>query len=80
MGVHDDFTRQGIGSALLGAIVDAADNWLDIKRLELTVFTDNAAAITLYRKFGFEEEGVLRSFAYRAGSYVDAYAMARIRP
>ncbi|MBX4930397.1 GNAT family N-acetyltransferase [Rhizobium bangladeshense] len=79
MGVHDDFTGRGFGRILFGAMVDAADDWLDIKRLELTVYTDNEAAIALYEKFGFEKEGLLRSFAYRAGRYVDAYTMARLR-
>jgi putative acetyltransferase len=79
MGVHDDFTGRGIGSALLAAIVDSADNWLDIKRLELTVYTDNDIAIGLYKKFGFEQEGILKAFGFRAGTYVDAYAMGRVR-
>lgn len=79
MGVHDDFTGKGIGSALMQALVDTADNWLDIKRLELTVYTDNPAALALYRKFGFEQEGLLKAFGFRAGEYVDAYTMARVR-
>lgn len=80
MGVHDDYVGRGIGSFLLAELIDAADNWHDIRRLELTVYTDNEPAIRLYRKFGFEEEGLLRNFAYRAGRYVDAYTMARLRP
>ncbi|MBO9196270.1 GNAT family N-acetyltransferase [Rhizobium sp. 16-449-1b] len=79
MGVHDDFVGRGFGRRLLTAMVEAADDWLDIKRLELTVYTDNEPAITLYRKFGFEQEGLLKSFGYRAGEYVDAYAMGRLR-
>ena len=79
MGVHDDFTGRGFGRILLGAMVNAADDWLDVKRLELTVYTDNHVAIRLYEKFGFEKEGLLRSFGYRAGQYVDAYTMARLR-
>ncbi|MBB4249787.1 GNAT family N-acetyltransferase [Rhizobium sp. BK008] len=79
MGVHDDFTGRGFGRILLGAFVDAADDWLDIRRLELTVYADNDVAIGLYRKFGFEQEGLLRAFGYRAGQYVDAYTMARLR-
>ncbi|MBX4928800.1 GNAT family N-acetyltransferase [Rhizobium binae] len=79
MGVHDDFTGRGFGRILLAAMIVAADDWLDIKRLELTVYTDNNTAIRLYEKFGFEKEGLLRSFGYRAGQYVDAYTMARIR-
>jgi len=79
MGVHDAHCGQGVGSALLGELVDAADNWLDIRRLELTVFSDNAVAIALYRKFGFATEGEHQAFAFRAGDYVDALAMARLR-
>ncbi len=79
MGVHDDFTGRGIGSTLFASLVDAADNWLAIKRLELTVYVDNGPAIGLYEKFGFETEGRLRAFAFRNGEYADAFAMARIR-
>ncbi len=80
MSVRDDWQRRGIGTALLTAAIDLADNWLDYRRLELTVYTDNAAALALYRKFGFVIEGTHRDFAFRSGRYVDAYAMARLRP
>lgn len=79
MAVHDDFTGRGIGTALLAALVDAADNWLQIRRLELHVYVDNAPAIALYRKFGFEVEGTHRDYAFRNGCYVDVLAMARVR-
>jgi L-phenylalanine/L-methionine N-acetyltransferase len=77
--VHDDFHGRGIGSALMAALIDVADNWLDLKRLDLTVYTDNAPAIALYRKFGFDVEGTLRGDAFRDGKYVDSFAMARLR-
>ncbi|RCW28374.1 putative acetyltransferase [Ciceribacter lividus] len=80
MGVHDDYIRRGIGRALLSEIVRIADEWLNIRRLELTVFIDNAGAIALYESFGFEREGMHRAFAFRGGRYVDALAMARFRP
>jgi len=79
IGVHDDFTGKGIGSALVGALIDAADNWLNIKRIELTVFTDNTPAIRLYEKFGFETEGLLRANAFKEGRYADVFVMARLR-
>jgi len=71
---------QGVGTALMAALIDWADNWAQLLRLELTVFTDNAAAIALYRKFGFEDEGVHRAYALRDGSYADVLAMARLHP
>ena len=79
MMVRDDWQGRGVGSALMRAVVDFADKWLDLTRIELTVYTDNEHAIALYRKFGFEVEGTLRKYAFRDGEYVDAYAMARIK-
>lgn len=79
MGVRDDWQGKGIGTALMQAVVDMADRWLQIKRLELEVYTDNPPAIALYTKFGFEREGTLRGYAFRDGEYVDAYVMARVR-
>ena len=70
---------QGAGSALMQAAVDMANKWLNITRLELEAYTDNEPALKLYRKFGFVIEGTLVQFAFRDGSYVDAYTMARVR-
>jgi putative acetyltransferase len=77
MAVRDDFQRRGVGSALLAAAIDLADNWIGYARLEQTVYTDNAAAIALYRNFGFELEGTARQYALRDGEFVDALMMAR---
>lgn len=79
MAVHDAWHGRGIGTALMAALVDAADNWLDIRRLELMVWTDNAPALALYRRFGFADEARMRAHGYRDGAYVDALAMARLR-
>lgn len=79
MGVITAHQRKGVGSQLLAAVIDLADNWYAITRLELSVFVDNDAGVALYQKFGFAIEGTLRAFAVRAGAYVDAYTMARLR-
>ncbi len=80
MAVHDAYAGRGAGTALMAAIVEQADRWLNIQRLELFVWTDNVRAIALYERFGFEREGVFRSYAWRDGAYVDAISMARLRP
>ena len=79
MAVHDAFAGRGVGSAMMAAVVDMADRWWNIKRLELNVYADNARAIALYERFGFEREGLMRAYAWRDGAYVDSLAMARLR-
>ena len=77
--VRRDFQNQGIGRAMLEKVLDLADNWLMLVRLELTVFADNERAVHLYESLGFEREGIRRKAAVRNGVYMDEIAMARIR-
>ena len=79
MSVHDDFQGRGIGSALLGSLIDTADKWLNLRRLELAVYVDNEPAIRLYKRFGFVIEGTRQAVAFRDGAFVDDYVMARVR-
>jgi putative acetyltransferase len=53
-------------------VLELADKWLKLTHLEIEVYTDNQAAIALYKKFVFEIEGMLRKFAFRDGEYVHA--------
>ena len=79
MGVHDRYHGRGIGTALMHAAIDTADNWLNLRRIELDVYVDNEPAIALYTRFGFEVEGTLRDIAFRDGAFVDALMMSRLR-
>jgi putative acetyltransferase len=77
--VHEKWHAKGVGTALMNALIEVADNWLGLSRLELTVFVDNEPAVKLYRKLGFVVEGTHRKFALREGEHVDCYVMARVR-
>ena len=76
--VRDDYAGRGIGTALMAAAIDLAENWLGLTRLELEVYTDNNAALHLYEKFDFVIEGTKHRQALRDGRYVDAHIMARL--
>lgn len=78
--VDDEYAGRGIGSLLTQAILDLADNWLNVLRIELTVFADNHAAQKMYIKHGFVQEGVLRAYAMRDGQLMDVWTMARLHP
>ena len=78
--VHPEWQGKGVGKALMREGLELADNWLNLTRLELEVYTDNEAGVRLYERLGFEREGTLRQHAFRDGQYVDSYVMARFRP
>jgi len=77
--VRDGWQRRGIGRHLLAQVLDLADNWLGLRRLELHVFADNEAAIALYRQCGFEVEARFRGSVLREGVLVDSFLMGRLR-
>jgi L-phenylalanine/L-methionine N-acetyltransferase len=71
---------RGVGRALMAALLDYADNWAQVLRIELTVYHDNARAIALYERHGFEHEGRLKAYGLRNGVYEDVLSMARLHP
>ncbi len=80
MAVAEAHQNLGVGGQLLTEALMLSDKWLNVHRLELEVYTDNQAAISLYKKFGFKIEGTATDYAYRAGAFVDVHLMARLRP
>jgi len=56
MAVAREWRGRGVGSALLAAAIEWGRE-RGLHKLSLSVFAHNAAAIALYRKFGFVEEG-----------------------
>ena len=77
--VDKDCWGMGVGSALMEKLLDMADNWLMLVRVELTVYSDNERAIHLYEKYGFVKEGIKRKAAISRGQYKDEIIMARIK-
>ncbi|ARP91513.1 hypothetical protein CAL14_15490 [Bordetella genomosp. 9] len=78
MGVRPDQRGRGVGKALMAAALDAADA-IGLRRIELEVYASNRPARTLYRSFGFVEEGIKRKGRYLDGAYEDVVMMALLR-
>lgn len=77
IGIVDKYRGNGIGTKLFEEITNwAADH--GIYRLELTVVTENEAGVALYKKIGFEIEGVKRNSLLIDGQFVDEYYMSKL--
>ncbi|MFP3356362.1 GNAT family N-acetyltransferase [Planococcus sp. SIMBA_143] len=76
-GVHSDSRGKGVGKALFSHVISWAKS-VRLHRLELTVIAENASAVALYQKMGFEIEGVKRDSLLVNDGYVDEYYMAKL--
>jgi ribosomal protein S18 acetylase RimI-like enzyme len=75
MAVAPEWRGQGVGSALLAAAIDWARD-RGLHKLSLSVFPHNTAAIALYRKYGFVEEGRrVKQYRRSSGELWDAVDM-----
>jgi RimJ/RimL family protein N-acetyltransferase len=77
MGLLAPFRGQGLGERLLHACITQAPH-AGLSKIELTVFSANARAITLYRKAGFAEIGFIRDYRRVDGTTYDAVLMERL--
>ena len=80
IGIAPDWQGRGVGRMLIKRLLDWADNWAGVLRVELTVHADNDRAMALYSSMGFEQEGRHRAYAIKDGRYIDALCMARLHP
>ena len=80
IGVDREYHNKGIGKALLTKMLDLADNWLMLERVELGVLEINPGAKALYEKFGFKEEGIKKGNLKSHGKFIDEIMMSRLRP
>ncbi len=76
--VNPDNQRSGVGSKLYDVIIDVADNWLKLVRIEFSVYTDNFNAIEFFERRGFEKEALKQKSVIRNGQYIDEFIMAKV--
>jgi len=73
-----EYRGNGLGAAIIQAMIDWATAHPVIEKLALGVWAHNAPAIALYEKMGFTEEGrKVKEIKYADGSYDDCICMYR---
>lgn len=74
MGLLPEYRGKGLGSQLLKAALAKAKEF-GLEKVELSVYTTNTAAVALYKKFGFVQEGLIKNYRKLDGQYFDCYIM-----
>jgi RimJ/RimL family protein N-acetyltransferase len=77
MGVASTHRGMGVGARMLQVTLESSFA-SGLTRVELTVLSDNAAAIALYQRFKFETEGLCRGYLVLDGRPRDALLMAKL--
>jgi putative acetyltransferase len=76
MGLLPEYRAKGIGTRLMQATLAKAKEF-GLEKVELHVYSNNNAAIALYRKMGFEEEGLIKKYRKLDGGYTDCLLFAK---
>ena len=75
MYVIPEVRQAGTGAALLKFALAHAAGTMKVRQVNLGVHTKNIAAVTLYKKLGFEQYGIERDFLFADGVFHDEYQM-----
>lgn len=75
MGMLKEWRNYGLGTALLKLAIEWAKENSILELLWLQVYTDNELGLGLYKKFGFEENGIMKNFFKQDGKYYDNLTM-----
>lgn len=76
--IKKEFCGMGLGKILIGQLIEWAKTNGITKKINLVTRCDNYLAIELYKKMGFETEGILRNDTYENGKYYDSLTMGLI--
>lgn len=70
-----EYWNRGYGTDAMRTICRFGFDVMNLHRIQLDVFADNARAMKVYERIGFVHEGRKRDAHYRRGSYVDVVMM-----
>jgi RimJ/RimL family protein N-acetyltransferase len=76
MGLIPEVRGKGVGTLLMTRVLEHAKVF-GLQKVELNVYSDNLAAVALYKKFGFEQEGYIKKYRKLDDRYFDSISMAK---
>lgn len=74
----DKARGHGMGKEALTILLDYGFNTMNMNRVWAEVF-DNNQAISMYKKIGFKEEGVMRDTYFESGKYGNSYIISLLQ-
>ena len=69
--IHSNFWGQGLAKEALNASIKYLFDEMKLHRLEVYVDPKNIRAVEVFKKIGFQKEGILRDYEFEQGNYID---------
>jgi hypothetical protein len=69
----------GIGSISLWRLMEYVFDKMNFQKMYTSVLENNSDALSLYKKYGFKEEGRLRKHIIKGGKYIDVFLMGILK-
>ncbi|MBA3898721.1 MAG: GNAT family N-acetyltransferase [Bacteroidetes bacterium] len=76
MGMLKEWRNSGLGTQLLASTIEWAKENPKLELIWLQVYVENKLGLNLYRKMGFEENGIIKNFFKHNGKYYNNLTMA----
>ena len=73
--VHDEYQNKGLGTILTNCVLEIAKG-MGLRKVSLSVATENIKALHVYEKCGFRIEACLKEEGFADGRYYDNYVMS----
>ena len=73
------YWHQGIMAEALGGVLEYGFSVMQLNRIEAVVDPENTACLTLLKKAGFVEEGILREYEHEVKGYVDLMMLSLLK-
>jgi RimJ/RimL family protein N-acetyltransferase len=75
----NEYLGRGVGKQMTNLILEYGFYKLNLNRIYLSLIKENLAALNLYNKMGFKNEGCLRQVILKKGIYYDSVLMAILK-
>jgi UDP-4-amino-4,6-dideoxy-N-acetyl-beta-L-altrosamine N-acetyltransferase len=73
----ENYRGKGYGKDMLLTLMDFGFNQLNLNKIWCEVYSNNSS-IHLYRKIGFQDEGLLKQQVFKDGNYLDSHLLGML--
>ncbi|MGA2331875.1 MAG: UDP-4-amino-4,6-dideoxy-N-acetyl-beta-L-altrosamine N-acetyltransferase [Syntrophales bacterium] len=75
----EKYRRKGYGAEAISLLLQYSFDHINLNRLCCDAFANNERVISLYKEFGFKEEGLFRQYIFKNGQYRDVVYLALLK-